>query len=392
MTDNRIGPVRSRRPAPDWREPVPATTTPAGGLSQSSAIGWHASLRDAAGRRYVGRYLLLGAVSSSFASASALVYLVATPNGANRPLLYTCIPLGTVLGALCALVVRRFVGTRRETAWFLGWSAASLALIFAAALLDGGAESPMSWLLILPVAYASISYPVRATVFVAIGAFVSALALMVAGNDWTGADGFRLLFVVTFDIMALSAAINRSAYALAEERLTVVATHDGLTGCLNNAAFHSRVRVEEARAHRSGRPFSIVMCDADAFKAINDTYGHEVGDETLRAVARALLEAARAGDDIGRLGGDEFCILLAQTTSAQAKVVAHRVHAALGLMTFPAPATLSLGLATWAGDVDTGAATIRRADEAMYRAKALGGDRVVVYEAISGEYLGLVSG
>ena len=362
---------------------MPATKTPGRGLSQPTAIGWHASPRDAAGRRYVGRYLLLGAVSSFFASVGTLVYLVATPNGANRPLLYALVPLGTVLGALFALLVRRFVGTRRETAWFLGWSAASLVLIVAAALLDGGAESPMSWLLILPVVYASISYPVPATVLVAIAALVSALALMIAGNDWTGADCFRLLFVVTFDIMALSAAVNRSAYALAEERLTVVATHDGLTGCLNNAAFHSRVRVEEARAQRSGRAFSIVMCDADAFKAINDTYGHEVGDETLRAVARALLEAARAGDDVGRLGGDEFCILLAQTTSTQAQVVAHRVHTALDLMTFPAPATLSLGLATWDGGVDTGAATLRRADEAMYRAKALGGDRVVVYEAMS---------
>ena len=73
-----------------------ATQIPEGGVSQPTAIGWHVSSRDAAGRRYVGRYLLLGAVSSSFASVSALVYLVATPNGANRPLLYTCVPFGTV--------------------------------------------------------------------------------------------------------------------------------------------------------------------------------------------------------------------------------------------------------------------------------------------------------
>jgi diguanylate cyclase (GGDEF)-like protein len=354
---------------------------PVSDLTQASAVGGHASIRDAPGRRYLGRYLLLGAVTSVLASISALVYLVATPPRPDRGLLYVSVSLGIVLGALCALVVRRCVGTRWETTAFLVWSVATILLIYGAAQVDGGAESPIGWLLILPVVYASINYPVWATGVMATGALLAALGLMLFANDWSGADWFRVLFIITFDVMALSSAINRQAYAIAEQQLTIVAMHDGLTGCLNNAAFRERLGVEEARARRSGRSFSLVMCDADNFKTINDTLGHDVGDETLRAFGRLLMNAARAGDDVARIGGDEFSIILTDTDGAQAQAVARRLHDALRAATLPARATLSLGMATWLGGDESSMATLQRADEAMYEAKRLGGDRVVVASA-----------
>ncbi len=354
-----------------------------GELNQASAVGGHASIRDAPGRRYLGRYLLLGAVTSVLASISALVYLVATPHRSDRGLLDVSVSLGIVLGALCALLVRRSVGTRWETAAFLVWSAATIMLIYGAAQLDGGAESPIGWLLILPVVYASINYPVWATGLMGIGALLAALGLMLVANEWGGVDWFRVLFIVTFDVMAISSAINRQAYAIAEQQLTVVAMHDGLTGCLNNAAFRERLRVEEARARRSGRPFSLVMCDADNFKTINDTFGHDIGDETLRAFGRLMLNAARAGDDVGRIGGDEFSIILTETTSVQAQAVARRLHDALREAALPAQATLSLGIATWRGGSDSRMATLQRADEAMYEAKRLGGNCFVAARTTS---------
>lgn len=354
-----------------------------GELNQGSVVGAHASIRDAPGRRYLGRYLLLGAVTSVLASMSTLVYLLAIPPRSDRGLLYVSVSVGIILGAVCALLVSRCVGTRWEMTAFLVWSVATIALIYGAAQLDGGAESPIGWLLILPVVYASINYPVWATGLMAASALLAALGLMLFANEWGGADWFRVLFIVTFDVMAISSAINRRAYAIAEQQLTIVAMHDGLTGCLNNAAFHERLRAEEARARRSGRPFSLVMCDADHFKTINDTLGHDIGDETLRAFGRLLLNAARASDDVGRIGGDEFSIILTETTSEQAQVVARRLHDALQGAMLPARATLSLGIATWLGGGDSRTATLQRADEAMYEAKQLGGNCVVVASTTS---------
>ena len=351
---------------------------PVSGATFASCAGGVRSRHDAPGRRYVGYYLLLGAVSSAMASLSALVYLVTTPGRPNRELLYAGVSVGVVFGALFAFMVRRFIGSRWETAWFFGWSIACMALIYGAAQIDGGAESPISWLLILPVVYASINYPVAATALIAAAASLGALGLMITAGDWGGGDWFRLLFVITFDVMALSSAMNRRAYALAEERLTIVSMHDGLTGCLNNAAFHQRLRAEAARAQRSGRPFSVVMCDADGFKTINDTYGHEVGDEILRLMGRVLLNSARASDDVGRVGGDEFGILLTDTTQEQAEAMARRLHDAVRDTRFPVPATLSAGAATWLGSADTVLAAMQRADAAMYEAKRTGGDRLVI--------------
>jgi diguanylate cyclase (GGDEF)-like protein len=349
-------------------------------LMGSTTIGAHRPGLDMPGRLYIQRYALLGAVASGMATTAALVYLVATPARPNRHLLDVCLTTAILLSVLVALFVGRVAGTRWERFFFYAWSAATLLLICVSAQLDGGAGSPLSWLLILPVVYASINYPVTQTTLVALAALAGALGLMLTGNAWGAEEWFRVLFVVTFDVMAIASAVNRRSYEIAERQLTMMATHDGLTGCLNNAAFHDRLQAEEARSRRTGRPFSLAMSDCDDFKKINDSRGHEAGDETLQAIANALQRGARTIDAVGRMGGDEFAILLPETASAEAVAMGHRLRTTLHRMPSAVPLTLSFGVATWLGGKDTATATLRRADDAMYEAKRLGGDRLVVWQ------------
>jgi diguanylate cyclase (GGDEF)-like protein len=111
---------------------------------------------------------------------------------------------------------------------------------------------------------------------------------------------------------------DTSAHLLAQ------ATSDPLTGLLNHRAFQERVENEVARAQRYGRPLAIVLLDLDYFKSINDSYGHQAGDAALMQAASLLEEGARAGDVLGRIGGDEFALLLPETTAEHALPIAER--------------------------------------------------------------------
>ena len=107
-------------------------------------------------------------------------------------------------------------------------------------------------------------------------------------------------------------------------RLLAQATGDPLTGLLNHRAFQERVESEVGRAQRYGRPLALVLLDLDHFKLINDAYGHQAGDAALMQAARLLEQGARAGDVLGRIGGDEFALLLPETTAEEALPIAER--------------------------------------------------------------------
>jgi diguanylate cyclase (GGDEF)-like protein len=166
----------------------------------------------------------------------------------------------------------------------------------------------------------------------------------------------------------------------ASARLLSLATSDPLTGLLNHRAFQERVESEVSRARRYGRPLSVMLMDLDHFKTINDAYGHQAGDAALMQAARLLEAGARAGDVLARIGGDEFAMLLPETSAQDVLPIAERWSAEFRV----APVGVAVELTMSAGVCDLEHANgskelLRLADTALYWAKAHGRNSVVAY-------------
>jgi diguanylate cyclase (GGDEF)-like protein/putative nucleotidyltransferase with HDIG domain len=165
------------------------------------------------------------------------------------------------------------------------------------------------------------------------------------------------------------------------EALAESARVDGLTGLLNRRGFEERFAHELARARRSGERFSVVIGDLDAFKAVNDRFGHQAGDRALELVGRCLTDGKRASDEVARIGGEEFAAVLPDTDEHGAFLFAERLRTrvAQACAALPGELTMSLGVATFPQHGHEGDSLIRAADQALYMAKRLGRDRVVVF-------------
>jgi len=170
-----------------------------------------------------------------------------------------------------------------------------------------------------------------------------------------------------------------------EEALRDMASRDPLTGIFNRRSFMDMARAQLARAHRFHEPLSVFVLDVDHFKRINDTFGHATGDDALRMVAAGCQAILREYDILGRLGGEEFVVVLPGATADESRVVAERVRRHLARMPIEAPdgtfrLTVSIGIAGLEGATDTLERAIHRADLALYRAKHLGRNLVAVFE------------
>ncbi|HYD66977.1 diguanylate cyclase [Azospirillum sp.] len=167
-----------------------------------------------------------------------------------------------------------------------------------------------------------------------------------------------------------------------ERELARLATTDTLTGVANRGHFMELAEREIMRAHRYRHPVVLLSLDVDHFKSINDTYGHAAGDETLRRLIAVLRRQLRETDTIGRIGGEEFLILLPETVAADAQAVAERVRLAVAQMAVHAVGhsftmTVSMGLAALAEGESLQRALVR-VDGALYEAKRSGRNRVCV--------------
>jgi diguanylate cyclase (GGDEF)-like protein len=165
-----------------------------------------------------------------------------------------------------------------------------------------------------------------------------------------------------------------------QEALRYQATHDDLTGLWNRGMVRKQLDAEIGRAKRGGRPVAVVLADVDHFKQVNDTHGHAAGDVVLREAATRMRSAIRAYDSIGRYGGEEFLIVLPDCDTGAAVVIAERARASVGrpvrVNELDLPMSISLGVASLPKGSDDRDALIRAADEALYRAKAGGRNRV----------------
>ncbi len=166
------------------------------------------------------------------------------------------------------------------------------------------------------------------------------------------------------------------------EHLEDLASIDGLTGLFNRRHFLQLAEAEWSRFDRYERPLSLMMLDIDRFKSINDQYGHDVGDRVIAHVANLCLEGKRAADVVARIGGEEFVLLLPETTLENARLVAERLRQRIAETPLVDDArslalTASIGVAEAGGRVEHIAALMKEADEALYRAKNGGRNTVV---------------
>lgn len=169
----------------------------------------------------------------------------------------------------------------------------------------------------------------------------------------------------------------------AEQEIYQLATTDSLTGIANRRAFSAVLAKELERARRYGVPLALVMYDLDHFKHVNDTHGHDVGDEVLQAVTGLVRENIRAHDVLARWGGEEFMLLMPQTDAPAAGRAAEKLRLAIAAHVFDkvGKLTVSFGVAAFEPRDDQ-ASLLKRADDALYRAKAQGRNRV---EVLAGE-------
>jgi diguanylate cyclase (GGDEF)-like protein len=168
------------------------------------------------------------------------------------------------------------------------------------------------------------------------------------------------------------------------ELLEKLATVDSMTGLFNRRHFLSLAEAEWSRYQRYQRPLSILMIDIDHFKSVNDRYGHAVGDDAIISVANAAQQGKRSPDVVGRLGGEEFAMLLPETDASQAEVVAERIrekveNQILSTHKVPFKVTISVGIATAFIDMPGIEALLGAADEALYAAKSAGRNRVATW-------------
>lgn len=165
-------------------------------------------------------------------------------------------------------------------------------------------------------------------------------------------------------------------------RLDVLAHTDPLTQVLNRRALTNRLGIELERARRYEAIMTMLMIDLDHFKLVNDTHGHLVGDDVLREVAAFLKATVRSVDLVARYGGEEFVVVLPETATAGAMIFAERIRQQIAVNPFvpaegPLSITASVGVAVYPGEgIDTVEDLFARADDALYRAKAQGRNRV----------------
>lgn len=188
------------------------------------------------------------------------------------------------------------------------------------------------------------------------------------------------------ELKASREALKRNLEELtkAYQEIEKLANTDPLTGIANRRYLFEELEGELIRSKRFNHPFSVLVLDIDHFKKINDTYGHDVGDEVIKGLVDTLNQSLREVDCLGRLGGEEFVIILPETSTEGALLVAERLRRLVSGFTLDykqkeiISITVSIGISSYCKEDLCVETILKRADEALYKAKQEGRDRIVI--------------
>jgi diguanylate cyclase (GGDEF)-like protein len=310
------------------------------------------------------RMLRIGLWPTGFAAVFCIGYFRLTPDGPHRLLLPALAVLTIFVTIAMAWVpIERITAGAWREPFFLAWSTSVIGVVAAMVALDGGVTSPTVALFVLPLIYASLAYPTWSLIAVGtitIGAYL-ALAFALGGEART------TVYVWTFTLATATWICARQGANHADQSrmLNELSRTDSLTGCLNRRGFEERFAIELARCRRDGIHLGLIVLDLDAFKAVNDSQGHAAGDDLLRWVVLSMGDVLRPGDAIGRLGGDEFGILVPDPgTRGLVPVLRDRLIDALSERT-----GASAGIATHPEDGPDQTALHHAADADLYGCK-----------------------
>jgi diguanylate cyclase (GGDEF)-like protein/putative nucleotidyltransferase with HDIG domain len=293
----------------------------------------------------------------------SVVYVAATWSSPNRPLI-----LGLLSAAMLTAIVagfldaERIVRSRWREVFFVGWSVLDVLFVGSIQALDGGTKSPVALVYFLPLVFAALSYPLGAVVAIALLDMATCVGVgaLAADPNWT----YLSFFAATLGCTALLCVWHARNHDRQRIELALISRTDPLTECLNRRGFEERLDAELQHTARQGRPLSLLLIDLDDFKGVNDTMGHEAGDELLRWVVQTVRTTLRPFDDVGRLGGDEFAVLLPAAARPDAGEVAQRICEALAQRI-----SATVGIAAYPGDGVDREELHRSADAELYAAK-----------------------
>jgi diguanylate cyclase (GGDEF)-like protein len=367
--------------------------------------------------------LLFGALLAAAVICIEAMRRLGQPSGVSRDLLSAWwLPIALLLPPLYALLAPFAVGAvlaargRRIPVYRRVFGSAALGLAGAAtsatfhlavpdAVLTGpGAER--AWLTRPPVVLTAVAC---AVVFAVVNSFTVAVAAYLADPGepirkmlW---DRETLLLGLTETCVGILVAVTCAlSYllllvalppvillqrSLMHQQLAAAARTDPKTGLLNATAWQREADAEVARARRTDAPLALLLVDVDHFKRVNDSHGHLVGDEVLRALATELRRQVRESDAVGRFGGEEFTVLLPGTDDAGAYGIAERLRASAANLSVAAAGarisvTVSIGVAVLGQHGNDLFELLAAADAALYRAKDAGRDQVRVYARATG--------
>jgi diguanylate cyclase (GGDEF)-like protein len=359
-----------------------ADDVPAGALRRlSSALsrGLYRTLAEDDDRAaYWVRHVRHGVVLTELAAWAALGYVLLAPGRGPDPVLLVLAASAVVAAPfLLRLPLADMMRDRRGPLLFYAWSIAVTVLVSVAARLDGGAQSPLYALLFITLGFMAATYPPYGVA--AMGTLMTlSYVLIVSLPALTYAALFVAVVMAIYTALCVMVSVN--SWAAYDRQVLLIRTQkllaatDELTGSPNRRAFLDRL-VPAIAAIAAGRASAVCLVDLDGFKEVNDRDGHLAGDGVLKDVAAALAGAVRETDTVARLGGDEFAVLARTGPDLPGDLLAERLRAAVAAVGAGRGVTASVGVAalTAGDDVE---AVLHRADEAMYRAKSAGGDRV----------------